>query len=230
LAAPAPWQTHLAVHAADPVDDQNDLSGVLIDVGYHLVDQGAHDALLQPGVRGGRRPNRLEIHRELGERTWVSTRHRLRRLVRGNLGLYLGDLGKCLVPAHFEFAGHETIGGIRCIILTEGAIGCVARGFKVTPERIPHLVPPLARFLFGGHGGGDSAGADHIEQRILDGIIDTQTAEGDAARLSIVEPATGATVAWMPCFVPVYRSVNLRPHRRQRISPASRASPCLGAP
>ena len=50
LATPAPWQAHLAVHAADPVDDQDDLSGVLIDVGYHFVDQGAHDTLLQPRV------------------------------------------------------------------------------------------------------------------------------------------------------------------------------------
>jgi len=52
-----------------------------------------------------------------------------------NLGLRVGDLGKRSVPARFELARHETISGIRCVILTEGTIGCVARSFKVAPKR-----------------------------------------------------------------------------------------------
>jgi hypothetical protein len=31
---------------------------------------------------------------------------------------------------------------------------------------------------------------------MLDGVVDPQTAEGNAARLGIVHPATAATVAW----------------------------------
>ena len=42
-----------AVHAADPVNDENDLGGCVVDIGHHLMDEGTHDALLQPRI--GRR-------------------------------------------------------------------------------------------------------------------------------------------------------------------------------
>ena len=53
LAAPALGQAQLAVGAADPVDDENDLGGLVVDIGHDLMDDGAHDALLQPRI--GRR-------------------------------------------------------------------------------------------------------------------------------------------------------------------------------
>jgi hypothetical protein len=57
-------QAHLAVHAADPVNDENDLGGCVVDIGHHLMDDGAHDALLQPRI--GRRcgPDGLEVRRQ----------------------------------------------------------------------------------------------------------------------------------------------------------------------
>jgi hypothetical protein len=39
------------VYAADPVNDKNDLGSFLIDVGDHLMDDGADDALLEPRIR-----------------------------------------------------------------------------------------------------------------------------------------------------------------------------------
>ena len=53
LPAPALGQAHLAVGAADPVDNENDLGGRIVDIGDDLVDQRAHDALLEPRI--GRR-------------------------------------------------------------------------------------------------------------------------------------------------------------------------------
>jgi hypothetical protein len=49
------------VHAAAPVNDENDLGGCVVDIGHHLMDDGAHDALLQPRI--GRRcgPDGLEV-------------------------------------------------------------------------------------------------------------------------------------------------------------------------
>ena len=44
---------------------------------------------------------------------------------------------------------------------------------KVAAESLAHLTPPLARSLLGG----DRAGTDHSQQRILDGVVNTQTAE-----------------------------------------------------
>ena len=52
------------MHAADPVDNENDLRGLRVDIGHNLLDQGAHDALLQPGIRLWRRPDGLQIGRE----------------------------------------------------------------------------------------------------------------------------------------------------------------------
>jgi hypothetical protein len=64
LTAAAPGQAHLAVHAADPVNDENDLGGCVVDIGDHLMDDGTHDALLQPRI--GRRcgPDGLEVRRQ----------------------------------------------------------------------------------------------------------------------------------------------------------------------
>jgi hypothetical protein len=33
------------------VDDDNDLGSIVVDIGHDLLDQRAHDALLQPRVR-----------------------------------------------------------------------------------------------------------------------------------------------------------------------------------
>jgi len=46
-------QTHLAVGATDPMDHEDDLGRLGVDIGHHLLDHGAHDALLQPCI--GRR-------------------------------------------------------------------------------------------------------------------------------------------------------------------------------
>ena len=49
LPAPALEQAQLTVGAAQPVDDENDLGGRVVDIGHDLVDQGAHNALLDTG-------------------------------------------------------------------------------------------------------------------------------------------------------------------------------------
>ena len=61
LAAAAPGQTHLAVDAANPMDHEYDLGRFGVDVGHHLLDHSAHDALLQPRVGRGCRPDSPEV-------------------------------------------------------------------------------------------------------------------------------------------------------------------------
>jgi hypothetical protein len=46
-------QAYLAVNASDPMNEQHDLSRLRINVGDHLMDASADDALLQPCVRRG---------------------------------------------------------------------------------------------------------------------------------------------------------------------------------
>jgi hypothetical protein len=43
--------------------------------------------------------------------------------------------------------------------LPEGAVGGVARRLEVAAEGLAHLIPPLARLLLGGCGGGASGSA-----------------------------------------------------------------------
>jgi hypothetical protein len=57
LPPPSPGQAHLAVHAADPVDDENNLGRFRIDIGNYFMNKGAHDVLFQPRICCGRRPN-----------------------------------------------------------------------------------------------------------------------------------------------------------------------------
>ena len=79
--------------------------------------------------------------------------------------------------------------------MPEGAIVGIARRFEITLEGFAHLITSLAGFLLSGSGRRDGASADHCEKRLLNGIIDPQTAKGDATRLAIVHPAAAAAVA-----------------------------------
>jgi hypothetical protein len=49
------------VNAADPMDDQNDLGCLRIDISDYLMNEGTNDALLQPRIGRGISPDSLEI-------------------------------------------------------------------------------------------------------------------------------------------------------------------------
>ena len=61
LAASTPRQTQLGVNAAHPVDQEHDLPSLDVDIGDHLADHGADDALLEPGIGRRRLPDGREI-------------------------------------------------------------------------------------------------------------------------------------------------------------------------
>jgi hypothetical protein len=111
-----------------------------------------------------------------------------------DLGIDLRHMRERPVPARLQFARDQPIGWIGSIVLPEGAVGGVARRFEVAAEGFAHLIPSLVRLLLGGCGGGDSAGTDHSQQRTFDGVVNTQTTEGDAVRGAIVHPGPAATV------------------------------------
>lgn len=59
---PAPLrQAKLCMRTADPVDQQNDLGGCVVEIGNHLLDDGADDPLLEPDVRCRCRPDRPKV-------------------------------------------------------------------------------------------------------------------------------------------------------------------------
>jgi hypothetical protein len=178
------------VHAADPVDDQHDLVGLLIDIGGHLVDEGAHDALLQTRICRRRGPDGLEIRCERGERCWVDDWHRHGRTMCRDLALNLRYVRERRVPARLQFATHQPGGK-----LANGAIRCARRFCAILKRRaMEPIAPSVSTTLLipGGDSGCDSAGAHNAEKRLLDGVVDTQAAKGDAMRLAIVLPGTAA--------------------------------------
>jgi hypothetical protein len=61
LTAPTPRQTQFAMNAAGPMNQQDDLASLSIDVGNDLLDQHANNALLQPCICGWGSPDRLQV-------------------------------------------------------------------------------------------------------------------------------------------------------------------------
>ena len=61
LAPAPPWQTQFGMDAAHPVDDENDLGGLSVDIGDNLADDGADDALFEPRAGRWGAPDGLEI-------------------------------------------------------------------------------------------------------------------------------------------------------------------------
>src|SRR6516164_4257940 len=115
--------------------------------------------------------------------------------VSGNLGFDLRHAGERRVPSRLQFASHQSVGRVGSVVLPEGPIGCIARRFEITPERLTHLVPLLPRLLLGSNGCRNSARANDSEKGTLNGVIHPQPAKRDATRLAIVHPAAGAAVA-----------------------------------
>src|SRR6516162_8534655 len=115
--------------------------------------------------------------------------------VSGNLGFDLRHAGERRVPSRLQFASHQSVGRVGSVVLPEGPIGCIARRFEITPERLTHLVPLLPRLLLGNNRCRNSARANDGEKGTLNGVIHPQPAKSDATRLAIVHPAAGAAVA-----------------------------------
>src|SRR5690349_5414816 len=82
---------------ANPMDEQNDLGCIGIDIGNHVMDHGADDALLQPCIGRGGGPNALEIGCERGERCRIDGGRDRGGVMGGNLGFDLRHAGERLV-------------------------------------------------------------------------------------------------------------------------------------
>src|SRR5438132_11267456 len=80
------------------MDNQNDLGRLRIDIGDHLMNDGADDPLLQAriGRRGG--PDGLEVYRERGERSRIDNGRERGGAMGGNLAFNLRHACERLVP------------------------------------------------------------------------------------------------------------------------------------
>src|SRR5262249_36148120 len=112
-----------------------------------------------------------------------------------DLAFDLRHARECLVPARFQLASHQPIGWISRVVLPESTISLIASRFEIPAECLAHLISPLPGVLLGGNRGLDGTGSDDAQEGFLDGIIDAQPSEGDAAGFTIVQPAAAAAVA-----------------------------------
>lgn len=173
--------------AAGPMNEQNDLGGIIIKICHHFLKHRADGALLKPGIGDRREPDAFEIGPQDDQvfgRQWCSVR--AGRVVLRELVFDLLNPLKRPVPPGFQLRSHEAVLRVGRIILPEGPVSCVLSRLQVTAKRATDLVL-LAHCLPGGRlCGGDGTGTDHLQERVFNGIINPQATEGDAARFAVV--------------------------------------------
>ena len=65
LTAPPPRQAQFGMHAAFPMNHEEDFTRLRVDVDDHLLDQGADYTFLQPHIRVRAVPRRLQVRRQM---------------------------------------------------------------------------------------------------------------------------------------------------------------------
>src|SRR5260370_20165224 len=113
--------------------------------------------------------------------------------MRGNPGLDLAYTCERAVPSQLQFRRDQPVLRIDGVVLAECPIGAVARRLEVAQQRITNLIAAAGRLCFGLDGRSYRCRFDNPQKSLLDGIVDTQSSECDAAWLAMVErtPPTG---------------------------------------
>src|SRR3984893_14761516 len=113
--------------------------------------------------------------------------------MRGNPGLDLAYTCERAVPSQLQFRRDQPVLRIDGVILSECPIGAVARRLEVARQRITNPIAAAGRLGFGLDGRSYRCRFDNPQKSFLDGVVDTQSSESDAAWLAIVEqtPPTG---------------------------------------
>src|SRR6266404_6409922 len=106
--------------------------------------------------------------------------------MRGNPGLDLAYTCERAVPSPLQFRRDQPVLRIDGVVLAECPIGAVARRLEVAHQRLTNLG-------FGLDSRSYRCRFDNPQKSFLDGVVDTQSSECDAAWLAIVErtPPTG---------------------------------------
>src|SRR3984957_20433368 len=115
--------------------------------------------------------------------------------MRGNPGLDLAYTCERAVPAQLQFRRDQPVLRIDGVILSECPIGAVARRLEVARQRITNLVAAAGRLCFGLDGRSYRCPFDNPQKSFLDGVVDTQSSECDAAWLAMVERTPPTRIA-----------------------------------
>src|SRR3984893_6961295 len=115
--------------------------------------------------------------------------------MRGNPGLDLAYMRERAVPSQLQFRRDQPVLWIDGVILPECPIGAVARRLEVAHPPITNLTAAPGRLCFGLDGRSYRCRFDNPQKSFLDGVVDTQSSECDAAGLAIVEQTPPTRIA-----------------------------------
>src|SRR5258706_10741347 len=89
------------------------------------------------------------------------------------------------VPSQLQFRRDQSVLRIDDVVLPECSIGAVARRLEVAHQRVTNLIAAAGRLCFGLDGCSHRSRFDNPQKSFLDGVVDTQSSECDAAGLAI---------------------------------------------
>ena len=115
--------------------------------------------------------------------------------MRGNPGLDLTYTCERAVPSQLQFRRDQPVLRINGVVLPECPIGAVARRLEVAHQRLTNLIAAAGRLCFGLGGRSYRSRFDNPQKSFLDGVVDTQSSECDAAWLAIVERTPPTRIA-----------------------------------
>src|SRR6266436_558511 len=115
--------------------------------------------------------------------------------MRGNPGLDLAYTCERAVPSQLQFRRDQPVLRIDGVVLPECPIGAVACRLEVAHQRLTNLIAAAGRLCFGLDGRSYRCRFDNPQKSFLDGVVDTQSSECDAAGLAIVERTTPTGIA-----------------------------------
>src|SRR5713101_4745597 len=104
--------------------------------------------------------------------------------MRGNPGLDLAYPCERAVPSQLQFRRDQAVLRIDGVVLPERPIGAVARRLEVAHQRLTNLIAAAGRLGLGLDSRSYRCRFDNPQKSFLDGVVDTQSPECDAAWLA----------------------------------------------
>src|SRR5215467_9763662 len=196
LTASSPRQSNFGVHPAIPMNDDNHLTCIVIDINNDLLNQSPNDALLQTHVNIRAFPYRLQLVSQLLQ--LLSRRRHHRALIvhpLRDLTLNSMDTLQRLVPAPLQFGGDQTVLRVHRIVLSLRPARTIPSRFQVPLQGRQNLIPFAGDFLACHHSRLHCRwlhNTQHLSRNLCNNWYSTKP---DAARLAIVQCSSLAEVA-----------------------------------
>jgi hypothetical protein len=184
------------MHAAFPMNDQDDLTGLGISIDDDFVDECSNEAFLQSDIRVRIVPDGFEVRCQT-LKFFSGGDHRRTAAVHVSIDalLDLVDTLQCLIPAPFQFVRHEAIIWVGRVVLFLRSARRVPRRFQLARPRVQDLILLMGRRLTRDDSGVDRSGLHDAEDFLRHGVVYHDSSERDAARFTVIARTTDAEVA-----------------------------------